>query len=295
MTTRRRLTLLGMVACMALAFAGDSARADDVMIPASRDNTLFQIAGGTTSNGAGQHFFAGMTGVFDQTLRRGLIAFDVVAHVPPGSTINSVKLTLNMSMTNFSAGDQPINLHRVVADWGEGASDTPGSEGVGTAAEPGDATWEHTFFNTAFWATPGGDFSSTISAGLMVGGVGFYTWGPTVEMHADVQGWLDNSANNFGWLLRGNEAVLTTAKRFDSRENPEPANRPVLVVDFTPPPVPGDLDGDGDVDLDDYGIFASCMDGPEVTFPDGCDSADLDIDRDVDLADFAVLQAAFDG
>ncbi|MCK4342956.1 MAG: hypothetical protein KAY37_14680, partial [Phycisphaerae bacterium] len=57
----------------------------------------------------------------------------------------------------------------------------------------------------------------------------------------------------------------------------------------------GDLDRDGDVDLDDFNIFAGCMNGPEITFPGGCDDADLDGDADVDLADFAVFQTLFTG
>ena len=63
----------------------------------------------------------------------------------------------------------------------------------------------------------------------------------------------------------------------------------------------GDLDGDGDVDLDDVGVFADCLAGPEVSTPPGeCtqeqfDVADLDADNDVDLADFAVFQRKFTG
>ena len=56
---------------------------------------------------------------------------------------------------------------------------------------------------------------------------------------------------------------------------------------------PGDLDADGDVDLDDYSIFVDCMNGPAVAYPLGCDAADLELDGDVDLADFAVFQRAF--
>jgi hypothetical protein len=56
--------------------------------------------------------------------------------------------------------------------------------------------------------------------------------------------------------------------------------------------MPGDLDNDGDVDLDDYARFAPCVGGPgQVTPPPSCDQtdfaeADLNGDTDVDLADF---------
>ena len=58
---------------------------------------------------------------------------------------------------------------------------------------------------------------------------------------------------------------------------------------------PGDLDCDGDVDLDDFNAFASCLSGPDVAPPGGCDDADLDSDSDVDLGDFASFQQAFTG
>ncbi|MCP4593027.1 MAG: hypothetical protein GY842_20020 [bacterium] len=64
---------------------------------------------------------------------------------------------------------------------------------------------------------------------------------------------------------------------------------------------PGDLDGDGEVDVADHGIFLDCMAGPEVTeAPPECDPseflvADLEGDGDVDLADFAAFQEAFTG
>ncbi|MBU0617348.1 MAG: hypothetical protein KKI02_06510, partial [Planctomycetes bacterium] len=63
----------------------------------------------------------------------------------------------------------------------------------------------------------------------------------------------------------------------------------------------GDLDHDGDVDSDDFDLFAGCLAGPDVTTPPpGCDpedfaNADYDGDGDVDVLDFAGLQSQFTG
>jgi hypothetical protein len=54
----------------------------------------------------------------------------------------------------------------------------------------------------------------------------------------------------------------------------------------------GDLDLDGDIDPDDFSIFASCMMGPGVAYPGGCEYADLDGEGDVDLRDFNAFQQA---
>ena len=58
--------------------------------------------------------------------------------------------------------------------------------------------------------------------------------------------------------------------------------------------VPADLDGDGDVNRVDYGLWADCLAGPAVVHLTGCGLADLDGDNDIDLRDFARVQMAFD-
>jgi hypothetical protein len=93
----------------------------------SKDNTLYQYdpAEGDHSNGAGFHFFAGENGMGE--LRRGVLAFDVAGTIPAGSTITAVSLTMNMSMT--PTGARTVELHKLLADWGEGTSHAPMGEG----------------------------------------------------------------------------------------------------------------------------------------------------------------------
>ena len=208
-----------------------SSSADVLVLDAAKDNTLYEDAGGALSNGAGEYIFSGKTAM--SLLRRGLIQFDVAGSVPAGSTIESVRLILDMDMT--IASDQDVSLHEVLADWGEGASDAPGMEGTGTAAAAGDATWLHTFYSSAFWTTAGGDFDPTASATTSVKTAGTYTWGTSAGLVADVQGWLDTPASNFGWILvHDDEVTVTTAKRYASREHSDASLRPRLEIGFTP-------------------------------------------------------------
>lgn len=195
-------------------------------ITAKKDNTLYEDAAGAFSNGAGEYFFVGRTK--QNQIRRGLIAFDLTGTIPSNAIIDSVKLKLFMMQT--IAGPQPVQLLRMLADWGEGVSDATGNEGIGATSTTNDATWIHKFFNTSRWSNPGSDFSTAVSASQTITGDGTYFWGSTPQMVADAQLWLSNPANNFGWLVRGNESAFPTAKRFASHENLTPANRPVLTV-----------------------------------------------------------------
>ena len=140
---------------------------------------------------------------------------------------------MHMSMTLFDDA-QTVELHKLLADWGEGTSDATGEEGQGAPATTNDATWRHRFYDTIFWTTQGGDFSNTVSGSQSVGAIGDYTWS-SAQMVTDVQSWLDNPAGNFGWLVLGNESENTTAKRFDTRESSSP---PVLNIEYTPPTTP---------------------------------------------------------
>jgi hypothetical protein len=68
-----------------------------------------------------------------------------------------------------------------------------------------------------------------------------------------------------------------------------------------------DFDQDGDVDVDDLGVFICCMAGPSIsydTLPSGCTltpdadgfiAADCDEDGDVDMADFGGFQLCYSG
>lgn len=261
-----------------------TAHADQAILAPSVDNTLYESATGSLSNGAGENFFSGRTGQSSEYLRRGLIRFDL-SSIPAGSYIQSVSLTLHCSLS--SGGAQTMGLHRVLADWGESTSIAAPPGGLGAPAAPGDATWLHTFSPSSFWSTAGGDYSGAVSASAVVNAPGMlYVWGPTPALTADVQAWVDSATPNFGWMMIGNESLTNTAKRFDSRENVNVAHRPSLAVTYLPL-LPGDSDCDGLVTDADVAPMVDAMLGQYS----GCDirRADTNSDGFVDGRDISAF------
>jgi len=211
--------------------------ADTVSFLPAKDNTLYLDLNGQLSNGQGIYLFAGRTS--NDALRRGLIAFDLTS-IPTNATITGA--TLSMFLNRPRPNDAPVDvsLSRALRDWGEGASDAGDPGGIGAQAEKNDATWLHTFYNTSFWTTPGGDFSATLSATTAVMENAIYMWSGT-GLLADVQAWVSNPATNFGWVILGDEVDSGTAQRFNTRENT--SDPPQLMVTYqvssaTPTPTP---------------------------------------------------------
>lgn len=202
--------------------------AETVLVDATQDNTLYESAQGALSNGAGIYLFAGKT--VDKGRRRAVLAFKDLSAVPVDAQIVSVKL--HMYMSKEDSPETVIRLYRLESDWGEGSSNASGQEGGGGMAMAGDATWNHRFFDNMLWGSPGGDFAATASAQMPIDNIGAYTFGSTDAMLADVQGWLESPASNFGWILLAAEDVKS-ARRFNSRENATVERRPMLEIEFS--------------------------------------------------------------
>lgn len=229
------LALAGVFVLSLAAFASDAVASEEpplvARIPPGRDNTLYESPTGALSNGAGSSILAGRTAQASNSIRRGLLWFDVAGALPAGATVTEVVLRLTLTASNAGATD--VGLHRVAADWGEGASNADAGPGSGAPAQAGDATWRHRFFSGTLWSSIGGDFAAAASASAAVDAPGDSWWGSTPALVADVQGWLDAPAQNFGWLVRGLETASGTAKRFDTRESPTPETRPELSIRYT--------------------------------------------------------------
>jgi hypothetical protein len=202
-----------------------------VILGAEKDATIYEDGNGTKANGSGSYLFTGRTESQNGSAeRRALLAFPVTEAVPEGSTITTVSLELTMSRTN--SGAQTVGLHRLLEDWSEGPSDPSGQEGGGTTAVAGDVTWMHREFSTTLWTTSGGSFAQVASATLQVANEGGYSFSSTPELVADVQGWLDDPASNFGWVLVVDSPPSGSAKRFNSREHSTASSRPKLTINY---------------------------------------------------------------
>jgi len=248
---KRSPVVSGLVLLIAAGgLAAVPAAADTVTLPPTKDNTLYepitQDGFADKSDGAGPTMFTGKVKDADAdpgagtrpAVRRAVLAFDIAGTIPAGAAIDSVQLTLYADKVKLSTTFN-VSLHRLLADWGEGTSNTGNSQqGRGEVPTTGDATWHHTFYPDQFWSIAGGVYTLTASATRTVGNTGFYTWGSTSGLVADVQSWLNNPAQNFGWIVIGTETTTETAKRFGTRENTGQTGgvtwKPRLVVNYTP-------------------------------------------------------------
>ena len=268
---------------------------DSVTLPAKKDNTIFDDI--TLSNGSGDYLFSGLNN--GGIVRRTLMMFDIAGSgIPSGSTITSATLTLYASRAFPDM--PPLELHRLLADWGEGASDAEGPEGTGAPAEPNDATWIYTFYDTTSWANPGGDFEPSASASEFVGASGFHSW-TSEQIVADVQSWLDEPSGNFGWLLRSNNEAIGSVRRFESRTNPTVANRPALVVQYeADPTIYVDANSPNDPGSGIYlnpfrkiqDALDAALDGDEIEIRPGIYSGAGNYDLDPDGKDLVIRSSA---
>ena len=236
-------------ACLGALLAGVSPATcfgDSVTLQAAADATLIEVNPNNSSGGA-EFFNAGTTQ--NVTKNRALIRFDVASGLPVGAVVTSVALHLQVTrqpVDGFEAS--PFSIHRVLRPWGEGNTiPVDNAGGLGAPAAAGDATWLDRFAFDQPWAGPGGeadiDYLSISSGGVLMFGTADspYLFESTAENIADVQFWLENPEQNFGWMLMTDfEDVAFTARRFASREDLL-GRGPTLTIEYTVIPEPGTM------------------------------------------------------
>jgi hypothetical protein len=220
------IPLLVFVACAARLYG------EVITVRPSADTSLFEYSptfnlGGMATIPAGA---IGDTG--GGAASRALYRFDVPGtNIPPGVTITNVKLTVRVTQTPDVPVNSVFELRRMLKPWIEG---TKAGGSNGSTASQGEPTWNSQAHPATPWSAPGGaapdDFSATVSASVPIAGLGAYTFQSTPAIVADVQAWVDNPTNNFGWiLLSQNEGTPKTARRFGTRTS----SSPVLEISYS--------------------------------------------------------------
>ncbi len=198
------------------------------------DATLYESADGERADGAGPNLFVGRTGQGALSKRRATVRFDL-SDVPSDVELLSAELTMNFRSSN--PGDRQFDLHRLLNDWSEGPSASI-SGGQGVPASEGDTTWLHRDNPSSLWETEGGDFVSSASASLLVDSSGSFSWASTVSLLSDLETWIDDPSQNYGWIIVGDETRSRTVMQIASRSNPVEDFRPVLSIAYQQQAVP---------------------------------------------------------
>ncbi|HVU01375.1 MAG TPA: multicopper oxidase domain-containing protein [Polyangiaceae bacterium] len=229
-TSRVRITFA--VALTSIVTSARPGLADGIVVYPSRDVTLYQESG-ALGDGKGSYLFVGHNGKGSE--RRALLHFDLSHSIPAGATLTAATLRLSASRGRDTTVE--VALHRVTAEWAEGATRAPGNEGGGKVAAMGDATWTYSTSDMTPWSVPGGDFVPEPSATASVGPPGStYEWTGDGLLD-DVRRFVSNPADNRGWIAVPSPTSAHASKRFGSRDGGA-ASRPALAVEFQPPSEP---------------------------------------------------------
>lgn len=207
-----------------------------------KDCTIFQ-GNQVGSNGAGSLFSGRTQGNLGTSNRRALLKFDI-SSLPANAFVTAATLSITGSRGSSSGFD----LHRLTADWGEGSTLGAGTGGGRpSAGQNGDATWNSRFLGTFTWNNAGGDFSSTVTASANIGSGSTGNFSSS-NLISDIQGWINGSFANHGWLLKGQEGTSGSAVRMNSRESG--SNQPTLSITYII--CPTDLTLSGNIPSDTY-------------------------------------------
>lgn len=200
------LRMLGTAASgCAVACGQGTPTTSQITLYALSDTTIDQ--GNTTANnGSSSQVWSQSWLAYN---KRGLVKFDL-SGIPAGATINSATLTLREADTQGTT--RTVAVHRMTTDWTEAAN------------------WL-TANGSASWGANGGDFAGSATATASVVWSGLFdtdSW----NVAADVQAFVNGSAQNYGWLLKDASEGSSAQYRwqFATRET---ADDPSLTVNYT--------------------------------------------------------------
>lgn len=134
----------------------------------------------------------------------------------------------------------------------------------------------------------GGPFSPSYFTCQIVNSaqVGAY-WSAT-----QVPAWLELEMTN-GYLAPGGQITLTATVNDQAKSLPPGTYVNDITIQFVPQP--GDFNGDQKVDALDLKAFEPCLSAAGLKHTPECAGPDLDFDGDVDQDDYGVFQRCFSG
>jgi len=227
-----------------------------VTIIASADAMILD---GEAEMAASNHYVT--IGMTSDGVRRGLYQFDYDGEsalckgtrnpcssnsgkIPSGAKIVCAELDLMVIGREENIGeDNVLKLHALKESWTiSGKTDGSGNNGV--QAVPGDVTWTYRKYNSELWSTPGGSFDPTVLTEGIIDEVDDDVLMPsTVALISVVQGHIDGSIANNGFLVIGNEeASVKTQVVVWPVDKARDGRTPYLAVRYTqadPVPSPG--------------------------------------------------------
>jgi hypothetical protein len=156
-------------------------------------------------------------------LSRSLIWFDILTHVPAGSTIQSATLHLHMDV-EASDNARTMDIFRVIRPWVE-------MEATWNIARTG-VNW-----GTAGCGSTTTDFVNTVLGSRSFSATEAVGWKPIAFVAAgitDLQNIVNGSVVYEGYILRM-RTELNDRYQFSSREHSTVAQRPYLEITFIPP------------------------------------------------------------
>lgn len=171
---------------------------------------------------------------------RALLKFDqaqIQAAIGNSNLSNAtLRLTITNNGNNWSASGRTISLHRFMTDWTEGNGFINGAispnRGTGQGATWGcavDANIRNTLtdcitnwdmLNSTSWPFNNSVTSVNNISNNQTGTIDF-------DVTSDVSNFLNNSSNNFGWILKKEDESLSGEVSFGSRESITP---PQLII-----------------------------------------------------------------